>query len=133
MGVSNFSRRKMKWRKEMKAIVLGGGGIMGLSLLVYLMERREFSEILVTDLQEEMIKERVAWLEDERFSAKALDATDYDALVTAIKGYDVVLNTSRPKDKLVAMRATFEAGANYIDSGVEQIEEKIALSDEFKK
>ncbi len=71
----------------MKTIVLGGCGIIGLSLLTYLKEQRDISEILVTDVKEARLKEEVAWLSDKRFSARALDATDYNALVSAIKGY----------------------------------------------
>ena len=115
----------------MKAIILGGGGIMGLSLLVYLKERKEFSNILVTDIQEDIIKQRVSWLNDKRFSIKTVDASDFNALVSAIQGYDIVLNTSRPKDKTIAIRAAAEANANYIDSGVEQIDEKLAFNNDF--
>lgn len=117
----------------MKAIVLGGGGIMGLSLLVYLKDQKEISEVLVTDIQENVVKERVAWLNDKKFLAKALDATDYNSLVESVKGYDVLLNTSGTRDKIVAMKAALEAGANYIDSGVEQEKKKLALSEQFKK
>ena len=117
----------------MKAIVLGGGGILGLSLLVYLKDQKDISSILVTDIQEGVIKERVSWLNDKRFSTKVLDANDYNALVRAIKGYDVVLNVSRVRDKTVAMKASIETGASYIDCGVEQVEEKLALSDQFKQ
>ena len=69
----------------MKAIVLGGCGYMGLSLLTYLKEQEDISEILVTDIREARLKELVAWLNDKRFSAKVLDVNDYNALVAAMK------------------------------------------------
>lgn len=117
----------------MKAIVLGGGGILGLALLVYLKHQEDIREILVTDIQERVIKERVAWLDDSRFMVKEVDASDYNSLVKAIKGYGLVLNVSRIRDKTVAMKAALEAGAHYIDCGVEQIDEKLALNGEFRK
>jgi len=49
----------------MKTIVLGGCGIIGLSLLTYLKEQRDISEIVVTDVQERKLKEEVAWLNDK--------------------------------------------------------------------
>lgn len=116
----------------MKAIVLGGCGIMGLSLLTYLKEQQDISEILVTDIQEAKLKKEVAWLKDKRFSAKVLDANNYEVLVAAIKGYDVVLNVSAIPNKLPQAKAALKAGANYIDSGFGAEEARMELDREFK-
>lgn len=116
----------------MKAIVLGGCGIIGLSLLMYLKEQRDISEILVTDVQEGKLKAQVAWLNDRRFSARALDATDYGAVVSAIKGYDVVLNVSSVRDKLPQAKAACEAGAHYFDCGFGAEKGRLDLDREFK-
>lgn len=118
----------------MKAIVLGGGGVLGLALLVYLKEQEDISDVLVTDINGESVKERVAWLNDKKFSAKAVDATDYDSLVSVMRGCDVALNVARtPHMRLIATKAALEAGANYIDSGVGGEEAQLALGNEFKK
>ena len=117
----------------MKAIVLGGCGILGLSLLTYLKEQEEISEILVTDINEGRLRELVAWLNDKKFFYKILDSHDSNALVTAIKGYDVVLNVSAIRDKLPATKAALIAGANYIDSGAAPADAQLELDDEFKK
>ena len=117
----------------MKAIVLGGGGILGLSLLVYLKQQEAITEILVTDIQEKVIRERIKWLNDLRFKVGVVDVHDDNSLVRVIHGYDLVLNVSRSKDKTVAMKAALEAGSHYIDCGVEQIDEKLALDEEFRK
>jgi saccharopine dehydrogenase-like NADP-dependent oxidoreductase len=117
----------------MKAIVLGGVGMLGLSLLTYLKEQQEISEILVTDVQQTKLKEVMAWLNDSRFSAKMLDITDYNSLVTAMKGYDIVLNVSTVRNKLPATKAALMNGANYIDAGAAPADEQLELSDEFKK
>jgi saccharopine dehydrogenase-like NADP-dependent oxidoreductase len=117
----------------MKAIVLGSCGILGLSLLTYLKEQKEISEVLVTDVNEVRLRELVEWLNDKRFSLKILDSCNYDALVTAIKGYDIVLNVSGVRDKLPATKAALMNGANYIDSGAAPADEQLGLSDEFKK
>jgi len=117
----------------MKAIVLGGCGIMGLSLVTYLKEQKDITEILVTDIQEARLKEEVAWLKDKRFSARVLDGNDYNALVGAIKGYDVVLNVSAIPNKLEQAKAALQAGANYIDSGFGAEMARAELDREFKK
>ena len=117
----------------MKAIVLGGCGMIGLSLLTYLKEQQDISEILVTDIQEAKLKEEVAWLNDKRFSAKRLDATDYNGLVAAIKGHDIVLNVSALPDKLPQAKAALEAGANYLDCGFGAQVARSELDKEFKK
>ena len=117
----------------MKAIVLGGCGFMGLSLLTYLKEQEDISEILVTDIDAGKLKELMMWLNDKRFTAKALDATDFNALIGAVKGYDIVLNVAAVPDKLQATKAALAAGANYIDSGAGPAEGQLALDEEFKK
>ena len=116
----------------MKAIVLGGCGILGLSLLTYLKEQQDISEILITDIQEGKLKDEVAWLKDKRFSAKVLDATDNKALVAAMKGHDIVLNTSA-LPKLPQVRAALEAGVNYLDCGFGAQVERAELDKGFKK
>jgi saccharopine dehydrogenase-like NADP-dependent oxidoreductase len=116
----------------MKAIVLGGCGIVGLSLLTYLKEQKEISKILVTDIQEAKLKEEVVWLDDKRFSAKVLDAHDYKALVSTMKGYDVVLNVSDILDKIPIAKAALEAGSNYMDSGFGVEKVRTELDREFR-
>lgn len=116
----------------MKAIVIGGCGILGLSLLTYLKEQKEISQILVTDVQKARLEEEIAWLNDKRFTTKVLDANDYKALVSAIKGYDIVLNVSG-LDKLPHAKAALEAGAHYLDSGFGAEKELKELDKEFKK
>ena len=117
----------------MRAIVLGGCGILGLSLLTYLKEQKDVSEILVIDVNEAKLKEEVAWLDDKRFSAKFLDANDYRALVTAMKQYDIVLNVSGVPDKTQHAKAALEAGINYLDSGFGAENLRIELDREFKR
>jgi saccharopine dehydrogenase-like NADP-dependent oxidoreductase len=117
----------------MKAIVLAGCGIIGLSLLTYLKEQQDISEVLVTDINGAKLKEEVAWLDDKRFSAKILDLNHYDALTEVIKGYDLVLNVSGLADKLPQAKAALEAGANYMDSGFGAEKARLELDREFKK
>ena len=118
----------------MKAIVLGGGGILALSLLVSLKDEKDFSEVLVTDLREDVVGERVAWLNDKKFTARALDATGYDGLVSAMNGYDIVLSTARTRGlKQIATKAALQVGAHYIDAGVGGEDLQLALDGEFKE
>ncbi len=117
----------------MKAIVLGGVGMLGLSLLTYLKEQQDIHEILVTDIQESKLENVMEWLDDPRFSSKVVDITDYNALVGAIKGYDLVLNVSAVRNKLPATKAALVNDANYIDGGAAPADEQLSLGGEFKK
>lgn len=123
----------------MKAIVLGGLGIMGIAALVSLRKEKEISHITVVDRQAAAVKEVVAWLNDsidhEKYSGLVVDATDYKALVEAIQGNDIVINCAAMTGHyLSATKASLEAGANYIDVGSFGEEEaQMRLGDEFKK
>jgi hypothetical protein len=57
------------------------------------------------DIQEAKLKEEVIWLDDKRFSAKVLDAHDYKAFVSTMKGYEVVLNVCDIPDKIPIAKA----------------------------
>ena len=117
----------------MRAIVLGSCGLMGVSLLTYLKEQEDISEILATDINVGRLNETVAWLNDKRFSAKALDANDFSALAEVVRGYDIVLNVAAVPNKLPATRAALAVGAHYVDSGAGPAEGQLALDAEFKK
>lgn len=123
----------------MKAIVIGGGGIMALALLVYLKDQKDISEVLVTDIKEDLVKDRVKWISGlskyTRFKAGTLDATNYGDAVTAIKGYDIVLNCAHILGKyFLVTKTALEAGANYLDSGsYGDKEAQLELNNEFNK
>lgn len=123
----------------MKAIVLGGLGIMGIAALVCLRKEGDISHITVVDRQADAVKEVVSWLNNsighEKYSGLAVDATDYRALVEAIKGNDIVINcAAMTGNYLSATKASLEAGANYIDVGSFGEEEaQMGLGDEFER
>ena len=61
-----------------------------------------------------------------------LDATNYEALVKAIEGRDVVLNTSAVSDKLPALKAALAAGVHYLDTGFSH-DAQLKYSEDFKR
>ena len=71
-----------------------------------------------------------------------LDVHDKEALVQALAGVDLVINGLIPEVNLDVMAACLEAGTNYLDMaaagprdvvGTADVDEELALSDEFKK
>ena len=116
----------------MKAIVLGCGGNMGISTMAYLKEQDYINDILLTEIDKPKLDQIMDWVNDERFTGQILDATDYDAMVEAMKGRDVVLNVSALDDKMPAFKAALEVGAHYLDPGFSH-NEQLKYADEFKK
>lgn len=116
----------------MKAVVLGCCGYMGNSTVAYLREQRDISNILLTDIDKDKLKEVIEWLNDDRFSSMVLDINNYSALVDAVKGRDIVLNCSSVADKVPALKAALEVGANYVDTGFSH-DEQLKYHNDFKK
>src|SRR3954465_7726729 len=81
-------------------------------------------------------------LDDQRVSARCIDAGDRAALARIIRqtGTTIVLNAALPATNIAVMRACLEAGADYIDlasagtdvDGIPKMEDQFALDDEFK-
>lgn len=100
----------------MKIIVLGAAGVQGKSAIVYLLEQNDVTEILATDIRENILEEMKIRLGNKRLSAKYLDLSDYDTSVKEFKGYDVVLNCALTlSGYLKTTRAALEAGVSYLD------------------
>jgi lysine 6-dehydrogenase len=105
----------------MKAIVLGGCGAMGTETTRDLAATSDFDEITIADLD----VARAQALADAlnagpghgRLGAVQVDASDEDALVKAITGYDVVVNAMTYHFGLSATRAAIRAGVSYTDLG----------------
>ncbi len=100
----------------MRILLIGSGGV-GTAFAAIARRRDFFQEIFVTDIDEERAREVVAGLDDERFSAAKLDATDTAAMTTFAheRGADVFMNAADPRFVPPIFDAALDAGATYVD------------------
>ena len=120
----------------MKIVVVGGAGLMGPAVIADLLEQKDVSQIVVADIKEEIIKERVAILGDERLTPVLLDLSDEQSAATLFRSAAAVANIASYAYCVPATRAALEAGVNYLDLGAlsgPESESQLALSDEFKQ
>lgn len=118
----------------MKIIVTGAAGAMAWPGIIYLLEQPDVTEILLCDLSETGIKERIEKLGgDKRLKAQVLDLMDIEASAKAVAGYDVLYNCALLTTCTAATQAALEAGANYLDLGGFQKKEQLKFSEGFKK
>jgi lysine 6-dehydrogenase len=107
--------------KQMKAVVLGGCGAMGSEATRDLAKTSDFDEITIADLNviqaQALADELNAIIGHNRLRAIQVDASDEDALVTVIRGQNVVVNTMTYHFGLQATHAAIRAGVNYLDLG----------------
>jgi len=99
----------------MKAVVLGGAGVMGSYAVERLSKSDVFSEIIVADIDEE--KARNISEMSEKLGYTKVDATDKDDLFRVIKGADVVVNCVGPFYKFAPriLETAIEQGVDYVD------------------
>lgn len=101
----------------MKVILLGGCGAQGITATRSLVEGSVFSEIVIADIDLEKAQKAVKELNHSKVSAIRIDVSDHRALVSSIKGANVVVNCTGPYYLLgpKVVEAAIEAGVNYID------------------
>jgi len=99
----------------MKAVVLGGAGVMGSYAVERLSKSDVFSEILIADIDEE--RARKISEKSEKLGYTKVDATDKDNLSRVIKGADVVVNCVGPFYKFAPriLGTAIEQGVDYVD------------------
>jgi saccharopine dehydrogenase-like NADP-dependent oxidoreductase len=76
----------------MKIIVTGAAGVQGRAATVYLLEQKDVSEIVATDMRLQVLQEFSARFKGSRLTTKYLDLSDYEESVKAFRGFDVVVN-----------------------------------------
>ncbi len=101
----------------MKIALTGGAGIQAMSAMIYLLDQKDVTEIFVSDAYNvDLVRERVARLNDKRLSVAALDCTNVTAATKAFSGYDIVINSAMVRGRFVdTTRAALAAGAHYLD------------------
>ena len=118
----------------MKLVILGAGlqgGIVATDLCDEQLSPGE-KDLTICDYDFKKAKEI-----GERLGIKALkcDVTDHDALISTIKGADVVINCVQYNWNIDIMRACLAVGAHYIDLGglFHVTKQQFELHEEFKE
>lgn len=104
----------------MRALVLGGAGAVCSHTTRDLVQYSDYDEIVVADYNLEAAKTLIKELGDERLSAIAFDAEDYDSMLELFPGYDVVINGLPWKYDLTVTQACAEVGVNGLDVSTEK-------------
>ena len=125
----------------MKVLVLGAGAVGTVSALKFAKEA-VLEKLVIADAVSARAFLLADRLNDPRVSAIGLDAGDRAAVTHALRqtGSTVILNAALPATNLDVMRASLDAGADYIDlasggtdaDGIPKMDDQFALDAEFK-
>jgi saccharopine dehydrogenase (NAD+, L-lysine-forming) len=98
----------------MKVLVVGTGGVG--AAVGAVAERRDFFErITFADLDPARPESLVARLDDPRFAAARVDASDAESVAALARDADVVLNATDPRFNMPIFEAAFETCCTYLD------------------
>ena len=100
----------------MKALVLGAGGV-GSAIASIAKKRTFISEMVIADRDLDRAHRSVARLDDSRFSAKEVNASDVDQIRSLIREVkpDVVINAVDPRFVMPIFEACELESTNYVD------------------
>ncbi|HEU0040846.1 MAG TPA: saccharopine dehydrogenase C-terminal domain-containing protein [Jiangellaceae bacterium] len=99
-------------------ILLAGAGGVGSALVGIAARRRFFDQLVVTDHDLDRAQRAVtAAGGDPRFVAERLDASDQDAVASALRRHrcDVLVNAVDPRFVMPLFRAALQSGTHYLD------------------
>lgn len=115
----------------MRMLVLGGAGAIGSEATKDLVNRSDFSEIVLGDIAVERTKEFISKLGDKRLSVVKVDANNVEELAKVMKASDIVTSALPFRFDLNVTQAAIKAKVNGIDVG--SIEPQYRLDGEAKK
>jgi saccharopine dehydrogenase-like NADP-dependent oxidoreductase len=95
-------------------LVIGTGGV-GAAVAAVAQRRDFFERMTFADLDPARPKELVARLDDPRFDAAQVDASDSAGVALLARDADFVLNATDPRFNPAIFAAAFESGAGYLD------------------
>ena len=101
----------------MRALIIGGVGGMGQGVARDLVKQERVSDVILADLYPDPERLSAKLRESEKTTLVKMDVNDYDAMVTAFRDVDVVINTAGPfyKTAVPVAKAAVAAKVNYID------------------
>jgi saccharopine dehydrogenase-like NADP-dependent oxidoreductase len=98
----------------MKIVVVGAGGV-GAALAQVARNRDFFEQIVLADLDPERPRKLVEDLDDPRFTAARVDASDEAGLTSLLAAADIVVNATDPRFNPTIFSAAFETRCTYLD------------------
>jgi lysine 6-dehydrogenase len=101
----------------MRALIIGGFGGMGQGVARDLVKQERVSDVILADLYPDQERLSAKLRESEKTTLVKMDVNDHDAMVTAFRDVDVVINTAGPfyKTAVPVAKAAVAAKVNYID------------------
>jgi lysine 6-dehydrogenase len=100
----------------MKILVLGAGKL-GTAAAFDLLRYEDIEQVAVADTDAELLDSLQARLEHRRLETHALDNSDGDAMIEALRPYDACVNALGYHTSLEVTRAAIEAGTHLCDLG----------------
>ncbi|MBA2389670.1 MAG: saccharopine dehydrogenase NADP-binding domain-containing protein [Geodermatophilaceae bacterium] len=100
----------------MRILLVGAGGVGG--AFVRIAVRRDFFDaVVVADYDRARADQAVAAVDDDRFVAAQVDATDEAGVAALLAEHrcDVLMNATDPRFVMPLFRAALTGGANYLD------------------
>ncbi|RPF30693.1 saccharopine dehydrogenase family protein [Streptomyces sp. TLI_185] len=100
----------------MRVLLVGAGGV-GTAITRIAARRSFFEAMVVADFDRARAEAAVAAVDDGRFSAERVDASDESAVAGMLRRHrcDVLLNATDPRFVMPLFRAARAAGATYLD------------------
>jgi saccharopine dehydrogenase (NAD+, L-lysine forming) len=97
-----------------KVLVVGTGGV-GAAVAAVAQKRDFFERMTFADLDPARPQALVERLDDERFAAAQVDASDRASVGTLAREHDTVLNATDPRFNMPIFEAALEARCTYLD------------------
>jgi saccharopine dehydrogenase (NAD+, L-lysine forming) len=109
-----------------KVLVVGTGGV-GAAAAAVAQKRDFFERMTFADLDPARPHALVDRLDDERFAAAQVDASDQASVAALAREHDTVLNATDPRFNLPVFEAAFEARCTYLDMAMSLSEPGVLL------
>src|SRR3954454_18330630 len=113
----------------MKVLVVGTGGV-GTAVAAVAQRRDFFERITFADLDPARPQALVDRLDDSRFGAAQVDASDAGSVAALARHADVVLNATDPRFNLPVFEAALESRCTYLDMAMSLSGPGVMLGDE---
>ena len=110
----------------MKILVVGTGGV-GAAAAAVAQKRDFFERMTFADLDPARPQALVDRLDDDRFAAAQVDASDQASVAALAREHDTVLNATDPRFNMPIFEAAFEARCTYLDMAMSLSEPGLLL------
>jgi lysine 6-dehydrogenase len=98
----------------MKILVLGMG-LMGPAVAKDCSEDTKTEMVMGCDIDDIKLKMAEKYINNKKFYTKKIDITNQEQLIAAMKGYDVVVNSTAAKFSMDILKAAIQASVNIVD------------------